>query len=96
MFEIFAKRKGKPFVISPEFAKEILESRTRSDKQEEIRLKYNKRIEERGDDYKAQLSQECDNIMNNVTVVFNLAKLGYTKESLNFIKNLFLLMSFCL
>lgn len=37
MFEIFAKRKGKPFVISPEFAKEILESRTRDDKQEEIR-----------------------------------------------------------
>ena len=37
MFELFAKRKGKPFVISPEFAKEILESRTSKDKQEEIK-----------------------------------------------------------
>ncbi len=37
MFEILAKRKRKPFVISPEFAKEILESRTKDEKQEEIK-----------------------------------------------------------
>lgn len=37
MFEVFAKRKGKPFVISKEFAKEILESRTTSKAQEEVK-----------------------------------------------------------
>lgn len=35
MFNILAKRK--PFVVSKEFAKEILESRTKKEKQEEIK-----------------------------------------------------------
>lgn len=36
MFNIFAKSKKKPFVVSKEFVKEILESRTNKEKQDEI------------------------------------------------------------
>lgn len=36
MFNIFAKSKKKPFVVSKEFVKEILESRTNKEKQSEI------------------------------------------------------------
>lgn len=37
MFKIFTKNQNKPFIISPEFAKEILESRTTTEKQDEIK-----------------------------------------------------------
>ena len=37
MFELFAKSKRKPFVVSKEFVKEILESRTSKEKQDEIK-----------------------------------------------------------
>lgn len=37
MFKIFSKRNKKPFVVSKEFVKEILESRTTKEKQDEIK-----------------------------------------------------------
>lgn len=37
MFELFTKSKRKPFVVSKEFVKEILESRTSKEKQDEIK-----------------------------------------------------------
>ena len=37
MFELFAKSKRKPFVVSKEFVKEILERRTTSKEQEEVK-----------------------------------------------------------
>ncbi|MBQ7104859.1 MAG: hypothetical protein IJN90_03285 [Bacilli bacterium] len=37
MFKIFSKANKKPFVVSKEFVKEILESRTTKEKQDEIK-----------------------------------------------------------
>lgn len=37
MFNIFAKSKRKPFVVSKEFVKEILESRATKEQQQEVK-----------------------------------------------------------
>lgn len=37
MFNIFAKSKKKPFVVSKEFVKEILENRSSKEKKEEVK-----------------------------------------------------------